>query len=207
MAGADPAAGRRECRPPTTMSDRHAIEESQAQLLRRIAARDKSALSDLYDQTSAVLYSTALRVLGSAHDAEEMVQETFVQIWERAGLFDPKLGTALSWALRITRNRCIDWIRAHRRRARMIEDVGVEAKAAVAVEMDAKPGLSEEELGNVRSAVRGLPADQRQAIELAFLGGLTHQEIAEQLHEPLGTVKAHIRRGMLKLRDVLQPYL
>ncbi|MGH8247564.1 MAG: sigma-70 family RNA polymerase sigma factor [Gammaproteobacteria bacterium] len=189
------------------MFDRHAIEESQAQLLRRIAARDKAALTELYDQMSAAIYSVALRMLGSAHDAEEIVQETFVQIWERAGLFDSKLGSGLSWALGIARNRCIDWIRAHRRRARMIEDVGEEMKAAVVEDMDALAGLSVEELGNVRSAVRGLPADQRQAIELAFFGGLTHQEIAEQLLEPLGTVKARIRRGMLKLRDALQPYL
>jgi len=207
MAGADPSAGRRECRPLTTMSDRHAIEESQAQLLRRIATRDESALADLYDQTSAVIYSTAFRMLGSAHDAEEVVQETFVQIWERAGLFAPALGSALGWALRITRNKCIDRIRARRRRARMFEDVGEETKAAVAGELEAMTGLSAEELGNVCSAVRGLPADQRQAIELAFFGGLTHQEIAEQLEEPLGTVKARIRRGMLKLRDALQPYL
>jgi len=189
------------------MTDRHAIEQSQAQLLRRIAARDKTALTDLYDQTSAVIYSTALRMLGSAHDAEEMVQETFAQIWERAGMFDPAPGSAFSWALGITRNRCIDRVRARRRRARMIEDVGEEMKAAAAVDKDATAGLSAEELDNVRSAVRALPADQRRAIELAFFGGLTHQQIAEQLHEPLGTVKARIRRGMLKLRDALQPYL
>lgn len=189
------------------MSDRHAIEASQAQLLRRIAARDKEALTDLYDQTSAAIYSMAWRMLGSAHDAEEMVQETFVQIWERAGLFDPALGSALTWALGITRNRCIDWIRAHRRRARLLEDVGEETNAAAAADVDAMAGLSVEELGKVRSAVRALPADQRQAIELAFFGGLTHQEIAEQLRAPLGTVKARIRRGMLKLREALQPYL
>jgi RNA polymerase sigma-70 factor (ECF subfamily) len=189
------------------MSDRHAIEEAQAQLLRRIATRDGSALTELYDQTSTVIYSTAFRMLGSAHDAEEVVQETFVQIWERASLFAPTLGSGLCWALSITRNRCIDRIRARQRRARMIEDVGEETKAAVAVEQEGLAGLSKEELGHVCSAVRGLPADQRQAIELAFFGGLTHQEIAEQLQEPLGTVKARIRRGMLKLRDALQPYL
>ena len=189
------------------MSDRDAIEQSQARLLGRIASRDKSALTDLYDQTSAVIYSTAMRILGSAHDAEEMVQETFVQIWERASLFDPTLGSALSWALRIARNRCIDRMRAHRRRTRMIEDVSHEMQAAIAEDREARAGLSVEELSHVRSAVNGLPADQRQAIKLAFFGGLTHQEIAEQLQEPLGTVKARIRRGMLKLRDALQPYL
>lgn len=183
------------------------MTDRQAQLLHRIAARDKTALTDLYDQISAAIYSTALRTLGSTHDAEEMVQETFVQIWERADSFDPTRGSALGWALVIVRNRCVDWFRTHRRRARMIEEVGEEVKAAVVADKDAAAGLSAEELENVRSAVRALPEEQRQAIELAFFGGLTHQQIAEQLHEPLGTVKARIRRGMLKLRDTLQPYL
>jgi RNA polymerase sigma-70 factor (ECF subfamily) len=188
------------------MSDRHAIEESQARLLDRIAARDKSALAELYEQTSAVIYSVAMRMLGSAHDAEDLVQETFVQIWERAGLFDPMMGSPLGWALAITRNRCIDRVRSYKRRAQMIEDAGEEMRAAVE-EGNATADLSAEEQGTVRSAVLALPADQRQAIELAFFGGLTHQEIAEKLQEPLGTVKARIRRGMLKLRDTLQPYL
>jgi RNA polymerase sigma-70 factor (ECF subfamily) len=89
----------------------------------------------------------------------------------------------------------------------LLEDATAETTAAVAATTGAFAGLSGEELSHVRSAVHGLPADQRQAIELAFFGGLTHHEIAEQLREPLGTVKARIRRGMLKLRDSLQPYL
>ena len=182
-------------------------DETQLRLLRAIAAQDRAALADLYDLAGGVLFATALKMLGDTHEAEEVVQDVFVQIWTKAATFDASLGAPFHWALGITRNRCIDRSRARQRRSRLLDDVGEETKAAVAADSGAAVGLNGEELGNVRSAVRSLPADQRQAIELAFFGGLTHQEIAEQLREPLGTVKARIRRGMLKLRDTLQPYL
>jgi len=182
-------------------------DETHLRLLHAIAAQDRTALADFYDLAGGVLFATALKMLGDSHEAEEVVQDVFVQIWTKAATFDATLGSPVHWALGITRNRCIDRIRARQRRSRLIDDVGEEAQAAVASDATAVSGLSVEELSHVRSAVRSLPADQRQAIELAFFGGLTHQEIAEQLREPLGTVKARIRRGMLKLRDTLQPYL
>jgi len=182
-------------------------DETHLRLLRAIAAQDRQALADFYDLAGGVFFTTALKMLGDTHEAEEVVQDVFVQIWTKAATFDAALGSPFHWALGITRNRCIDRIRARQRRARLIEDASEETQAAEAADAAALSGLSAEELGHVRTAVRSLPADQRQAIELAFFGGLTHQEIAEQLREPLGTVKARIRRGMLKLRDTLQPYL
>jgi len=189
------------------MVDPHTAEELQARLLQRIAAQDRDALAEFYDQTAGVLFATAARMLGDTHDAEEVVQDVFVQIWTKAGTFDAALGVPLHWVLGIARNRCIDGLRARQRRARLLVDAGEEDRVSVSVEEAAPTGLTVEELNHVRAAVRGLPADQRQAIELAFFGGLTHQEIAGQLAEPLGTVKARIRRGMMKLRDTLQPYL
>ena len=182
-------------------------DDTHAHLLRAIAAQNRDALAEFYDLAGGVIFATAVKMLGDTHEAEEVVQDVFVQIWTKAATFDASLGAPFHWALGITRNRCIDRIRARQRRSRLIEDASEEEKAAVSVDIGAVAGLSGEELGNVRTAVRSLPADQRQAIELAFFGGLTHQEIAEQLREPLGTVKARIRRGMLKLRDTLQPYL
>jgi len=182
-------------------------DETHLRLLGAIAAQDRAALADFYDLAGGALFATAFKMLGDSHEAEEVVQDVFVQIWTKAATFDAALGAPFHWALGITRNRCIDRIRARQRRSRLIDDVGEEAQAAVAADATALSGLSADELGHVRSAVRSLPADQRQAIELAFIGGLTHQEIAEQLREPLGTVKVRIRRGMLKLRDTLQPYL
>ncbi|TAL04151.1 MAG: sigma-70 family RNA polymerase sigma factor [Verrucomicrobia bacterium] len=188
------------------MLDREAADQLQTQLLHRIATQDREALAEFYDATAGVLFSTALRIVGDAPEAEEVMQDAFVQVWEKAGDFDPELGTPLSWVLRITRNRAIDRIRARQRRSRAMD--AFETELAVTPPQSARQlGLNEEDCAKVRSAVRSLPDDQRQAVELAFFGGLSHGEIAESLQQPLGTVKARIRRGMLKLRDTLQPYL
>lgn len=190
------------------MLDPETANESQTLLLRRIAAQDRPALTEFYDQTAGVLFGTAVRILGDTHEAEEVVQDVFVQIWNKAGTFDGTLGAPFHWALGITRNRSIDRVRARQRRTRILESVTEEtANNPAASPSPTDFTLNEEELVNVRSAVKSLPQDQRQAIEMAFFGGLTHQEIAETLNEPLGTVKARIRRGMLKLRDSLEPYV
>jgi RNA polymerase sigma-70 factor (ECF subfamily) len=189
------------------MLDQRTAEESQARLLHRIAAQDRQALAEFYDQTAAVLFSTAVRILGDAHEAEEVVQDVFVQIWNKAATFDETLGAPFHWALGITRNRSIDRLRARQRRGRVLEELTEETANYPVVPLPQNEfALSEEELTTVRSAVKSLPPDQRQAIEMAFFGGLTHAEIADALSEPLGTVKARIRRGMLKLRESLQAY-
>jgi RNA polymerase sigma-70 factor (ECF subfamily) len=184
------------------------ISEEQAQLVRRIAAGDLRAMSDFYDQTATPLFSVALRILGDSSEAEEVVQDAFVQVWEKAGRFDPLLGGAFHWALSINRHRAIDRLRSRQRRARLAEELqesgAAEPAPAVTPDLGA---LDAEESAEVRAALSSLPADQRQAIEMAFFAGLTHPEIAEALGEPLGTVKARIRRGLLKLRESLQTYV
>ena len=190
------------------MLDRSAADEFQAQLLRRIAGQDREAVADFYDQTAGILFSAAVRILGDNHDAEEVMQDVFVQIWQKAPMFDAALGTPLHWALGITRNRCIDRLRSRQRRSRLVEKMTEEADIAHAAAARAgQENLSGEELDAVRSAVKSLPDDQRRAIEMAFFGGLSHVEIAGAMNEPLGTVKARIRRGMMKLRNDLQPYI
>jgi RNA polymerase sigma-70 factor, ECF subfamily len=189
----------------TMMQD---TDELQAELLRRIAAQDRDALSEFYDQTARPLFSIACRMLGNAADAEEVIQDVFVQIWTKAGMFDAKKGQPFHWVLALTRNRCIDGLRARQRRSRIVVDTSGELELDQAVEpAPVDSPLMENESAVIQSVVNKLPKDQRQAIEMAFFGGLTHQEIAESLNEPLGTVKARIRRGMLKLRDALQNYL
>jgi RNA polymerase sigma-70 factor, ECF subfamily len=180
-------------------------EAAQARLLERIAAGEQEALGEFYDQTAAPLFSLAVRILGDAGEAEEALQDVFVQIWEKAATFDPELGEPFHWALSITRHRAIDRLRGRQRRARLVDEL---QNAVLADPMpDGGPDQSAvgtEENAAVRRALEGLPQDQRQAIEMAFFGGLTHPEIAEALQKPLGTIKAHIRRGLLKLRDSLQ---
>jgi RNA polymerase sigma-70 factor (ECF subfamily) len=190
------------------MLDLQAAEESQTALLRRVAARDHAALAELYDALGGILFSTAVRILGDPREAEEVIQDVFVQIWTRAATFDGALGAPFHWTLGITRNRCIDYLRARQRRTRLLDEATTETEIlSVASASAAHDSLSPEELARVRSAVRDLPPDQQQAIELAFFGGMTHMEIADTLNEPLGTVKARIRRGMLKLKESLGAYV
>jgi RNA polymerase sigma-70 factor (ECF subfamily) len=188
------------------MLENKAIAESQADLLHRIAARDLSALEDFYDQTSKPLFSVALRILGDVAEAEEVIQDVFVQIWEKASTFDPTLGAPFHWALSIARHRSIDRLRARQRRARLVDDLQNTGAVEDATEPDPAPAVRSEDAANIRSALDLLPVEQRQAIEMAFFGGKTHQEIAEELGEPVGTIKARIRRGMLKMRESLQEY-
>ena len=190
------------------MLDRQTAEESQAELLRRIVAQDQQALADFYDQMAGVLFSTAVRILGDAHEAEEVIQDVFVQIWYKAATFDVALGAPFHWTLSITRNRCIDRLRTRRRRFSLLEDLVEVAAIDPTPSMPfAQKGLSADEIAAVRAAVEHLPREQRQAIAMAFFGGMTHMEIAKALKEPLGTTKARIRRGMVKLRESLQAYV
>ena len=181
------------------------VEETQTELLRRVATQDRQALADFYDQVAGVLFSTAIRILGDSQEAEEVIQDVFVQIWEKAPMFDIALGTPFHWAVSITRNRSIDRLRSRQRRARALEELRDELPPATELYEPAAPAaLDTEHISLIRGAVSNLPPEQRQAIEMAFFSGLTHAEIAEKLNEPLGTIKARIRRGMLKLRESLQ---
>lgn len=178
------------------------------QLLSRIAAGNRSALGEFYDLMAPGLFIFALRMLNDAQDAEEVVQDVFVQIWNKAQRFDPALGLPSSWALGIARNRCIDRLRSRQRRARVLVELENGVEIQPAIDGRAEPSeRGQDELCAVRSAITSLQKEQRQAIEMAFFGGLSHYEIAETLHEPLGTIKARIRRGMLKLRESLQAYV
>jgi RNA polymerase sigma-70 factor (ECF subfamily) len=189
------------------MQEEPTAEHIQAQLLRRIAAGDLQAMSDFYDQTAPRLFSLALRILGDASEAEEAIQDVFVQLWEKASTFDPLLASAVHWALSITRHRSIDRLRSRHRRARLADQLQESGAAdpAPAGSPDLEV-LGGEDAAVVRSALASLPKDQRQAIEMAFFAGLSHPEIADALHEPLGTIKARIRRGLLKLREILGTY-
>ncbi len=177
-----------------------------AALLRRMAGGDRDALGELYDQLSRPLYSTARHILNDAAEAEDVVHDVFVALWENAGSFDARKGSAFSWAVTLTRNRSIDRLRLRSNRARLLfdsapDDLGYGSGGGGA------GGDHHAELGEradaVRTALAGLPPEQQRALEMAFFSGLTQQEIAERLQEPIGTVKARIRRGLIRLRDAL----
>lgn len=172
-----------------------------------MAGGEERAAALLYDRHGAVMYGLAIRMMGEAADAEEVVLDAFAQAWREAVRYDTTRGSVLGWLTTIVRTRALDTIRARGRRARMVD--------AATTRLDEPAAMGEgtplpdaavegaERAGAVSSALRSLPEPQRRAIELAFFEGLTHQEVAERLREPLGTVKTRIRLGMLKLRDML----
>ena len=176
------------------------------EMIAQIGRRDQGAFGALYDRLSGPLYSLAFKMLGDASDAQDALQEVFVQIWSRASTYDPEKSSVFSWAVLLTRSRAIDRLRARDRRLRVVVESTAENKVAEAtdastVESAADTANKKDEAAHVRSLLNNLPEDQRQAIELAFFGHHTHHEIAAQLGQPLGTVKARIRRGLLKLRE------
>lgn len=183
-------------------------ELDDAQLMRRIAARDREAFSRLYDRYAGVLHSTVFRVLNNPDEANDVLQEVFLQLWEKAPSYDPALGKPFSWAMTMARHKAIDRLRALKRRFEFVGEITVEHEET-AHDPAVGPGevFTQEQAAQIRAAIATLPYEQRQAIEMAFLGGLTQNEIADTLRQPLGTIKARIRRGMLKLRDSLRPLL
>lgn len=189
---------------PTPPSDER--QQEDARLLRRVAQGDKEAFATLYDRFSRPLYATALRVVSDPAEAQDIVHDAFITLWEKATTFETSRGTAFAWALTLVRNRAIDRVRMRRRRADLLSasapsDLGYDENNSGPLADDS--AALGDQAHAVRAAVASLPPDQKRALELAFFGGFTQQEIAEKLSEPLGTVKARIRRALLKLRDSL----
>ena len=176
------------------------------EMIARIGRRDQGAFSALYDRLSGPLYSLAMKMLGDPAEAQDALQEVFLQIWSRAGTYDPEQSSVFSWTVLLTRSRVIDRLRARGRRSRVVvastEDAPTAADAST-VESAADTAEKNDEAVRVRYVLNNLPSEQREAIELAFFEHLSHHEIAARLGQPLGTVKARIRRGLLKLRQRL----
>jgi RNA polymerase sigma-70 factor, ECF subfamily len=177
-------------------------------LLRRMVEGDSAALGVFYDAHASTLFALVCRILNDVKEAEDVLQEVFLQIWDKAAAFDATQGRPLAWAITVARHKAIDRLRAtQRRRAQLLPESEMEREAAEACSApESSPpdaAGANEEAQWVRAALAGLPAQQRRAIELAFFDGLSQTEIAAALNEPLGTIKARIRRGMLRLRAEL----
>lgn len=178
-------------------------EQDDADLVRRVASCDAAAFTILYDRHSPLLYSVALKILADPDEARDVLQHVFLTLHEKAARYDSALGRPAAWLATMARNRAIDRLRALKRERAYAEKVRMEADGDFTATFSPAPAAYSDEIELLRGAVSGLPADQRQALELAYFGGLTQQEIADQLAQPLGTVKARIRRGLLKLRESL----
>ncbi len=188
---------------------------SDETLMSAIAAHDDIAFGILYDRYADLVYAAALRVVGDPQLAEDATQDVFVRIWRRPERFIADRGRFLGWVMSVTRNRAVDECRARRRRLRRegssleppaeASEANVESIFAANPEDPQRTAQLHEDQARVRVALVDLPEDQRRVLELAYFGGLTQQEIAAGLHEPLGTVKTRIRLGMQKLRRALEP--
>lgn len=176
-----------------------------AALMARVRQRDADAVRALFDRHAGLVHGLGRRILGDPAEAEDLVQDVFLHLWRRAELFDGERGQFIGWLVSLTRNRAIDRLRAKRARQRGAEGFAVEAATAPvprAADPDESAYAAELRVA-VTNALGMLPEPQRAALELAYFGGFSHSEIAERLEAPLGTVKARIRQGMLKLRDLL----
>jgi RNA polymerase sigma-70 factor (ECF subfamily) len=175
-----------------------------ADLIRRIGMGDVVAFREFYKAHCGIVYSTAFRVLNNPQDAEDVLQETMFMVWEKSPMYEESRGKPATWAVAMARNKAIDKLRSIQRRTRLNEDA--EAEIPEQVHRDEIPNdlLSIAEDGNrVRTAVMKLNREQREVIEMAYFKGLTQQQISEKLHAPVSTVKARIRRGIIRLRKLV----
>ncbi len=187
----------------------HTISMIDPSLLARVVKGDQQAFSQLYDHSSTLLFTLALRILGNREEAVELLQDVYWEVWRKVSRYDVGRGTPVAWLITLTKSRAIDRLRARASRGYQATN-SLEAGTAAEV---ADPGPSpyetqaDQELrAAVEAAVAGLPHAQQQAIELAYYEGLSHAEIASRLNQPLGTVKTRIKLGMSRLRDSLQQW-
>ncbi len=179
------------------------------ELMDRLGSRDLAAFEALYDRYGDLVYSVCLRVVGDTYIAEDVTQDVFVRVWRRPEQFDVRRGKFVTWLLSVARNRSIDHRRSQSRRMRHEALPSIDEEEDVLPSEDARdnPALQTvlaDECAAVRKALEVLPPEQKLAIQLAYFGGLTQQEIANKLGQPLGTVKTRIRLGMQKMRGPLQ---
>ena len=178
------------------------LHDSPEARLTRVGEGDRQAFAALYDATSARLFGLVRRLLVDPAQAEEVTQEVYLEIWQTASRYKPERGSAISWMLTMAHRRAVDRIRASQASRDRDVRIGIrdldreydQVAEHVEVQLESE---------RVKRALRSLTELQRQAVELAYFGGLSHTEISARLHVPVGTVKTRIRDGMIRLRDTL----
>lgn len=177
------------------------VQENDVELLKAIAARDEAALAQLYDRYRVILFGLLMRILNNRAEAEDVLQETFLQVWRRAADFDEERGRPFTWLVTLARSRGIDRLRTLAARERVA--VAGAREESEAVSDAARDAFRSEQRGLVNNALDQLPDEQRRPLMLAYFDGLTQSEIAARLGAPLGTVKTRMRSGLMKLRELL----
>ena len=174
---------------------------SDVELLAAIARKDETALAELYDRYRVILFGVLIRILTSREEAEDVLQEVFLQVWRRAGDFDEKRGRPFTWLVTLARSRGIDRLRSLAARERVAlagaRESTEEVSDAVA------DAFASEQRTLITTALAELPEEQKGPLILAYFDGLTQSEIAAKLGAPLGTIKTRMRTGLMKLREAL----
>lgn len=179
------------------------VQTSDADLLRSIARGEEESLAELYDRYRAILLGLLFRILGNRAEAEDVLQDVFVQVWQKAKDFDESRGKAFTWLVTLARSRAIDRLRSLGSRSRTVEEAGKESNDVIADAVE--DAINTERSEVVRAALKELPEEQRAALLMAYFDGFSQSEIAERTKTPIGTVKTRMRTGMNKLRETLAP--
>jgi len=178
------------------------VAGSDAELIERLQRHDPQALAELYDRYGRLAYSLILRVVRDTGIAEDLVQETFMRVWNRAQGLDAQKGSIGPWLLAVARNRAIDYLRSAGGRERNALEFDDTDHPALYIDME-RDILSSDKARRVKTAVQKLSPHQREVIELAYFEGLSQTEMAERMGQPLGTVKTWVRAALKNLRDEL----
>jgi RNA polymerase sigma-70 factor (ECF subfamily) len=176
--------------------------ENDADLVKRLQRRDPRAMAELYNRYGRLVYALILRVVRDGGIAEDLVQETFLRVWNRVQGFDGEKGCLAPWLLAVARNRAIDYLRSAAGHMRNAVEVSDTEHPAGFADME-KDLLNSDKVRRVRVALEKLSQNQRAVIELAYFEGLSQAEMAERLKQPLGTVKTWVRTALRSLRDEL----
>jgi RNA polymerase sigma-70 factor, ECF subfamily len=178
------------------------IAEGDAELVKRLQKRDPQALAELYDKYGRLAYSLIFRIVRDTGTAEDLLQETFLRVWNRVQGFDGDRGALAGWLLAVARNRAIDYLRSAGGRMRNALELEETEHPSLYLDLE-KEVLNSDRARRLRQALEKLNPNQRAAIELAYFEGLSQTEIAERLQQPLGTVKTWVRTALKNLREEL----
>src|SRR5262245_13186531 len=173
-----------------------------AHVFQRVANQDREAFSQFYERFSTLVFTLAMRMLKTRSEAEDLLQEVFVQVWRQARSYGAERGSPEAWIINIARSRAVDKIRSIQRMGRSFVLADPPGRAQSGEAIESWTAESEAHI-TMNSALANLPETQRKVLELAYLDGMTQTEIAERLAEPLGTIKARMYAGIRRLREIV----
>ncbi|HKL18090.1 MAG TPA: sigma-70 family RNA polymerase sigma factor [Halalkalibaculum sp.] len=188
----------------------HLGADDEVELMKRIKARDEEALAELYDLYNRLLYGMIISIVKKREEAEDVLQEVFIKIWESASTFDEERGNVYSWLVTLARNKAIDRIRSkdYKTQKKASQDVDAPEFFLKGDKFDPlETTIFSDRTELVKRALDKIPESQSEVLKIAYYRGLTQREISEQLEIPLGTVKTRMRQGMIKLKDILGEFI